>query len=579
MTIFQRCIGKQLARSTVVVSTISTFLSCVSSYSPLTTQLSRSVSFSPSIAGCYVSYARIPKCCLISTSRQLTTRKSTTTSHFSSLNSPEEQEMTRDAMKIIKDAIQAVDPYTAIRSNLVRTDDTLSLKRGGEKFDLAKDYDEIVLVAFGKASSAMATSVLEQVYPKDRNGDRMEVPCRGVVICKDGHATPYEKEVLARHKVETYDASHPVPDDRSSEAADKLIQMVSSRASPRTLVLCCISGGGSALFCRPAPPLTLEDLQQVNSVLLASGMGIQEMNVLRKRLEEGKGGRLASSCFPSQVVSLILSDVIGDPLDLIASGPTVPDTSTWQDGWDIVQQYNLQDKLPKTVIETLQKGLDGTLEDSPSFNHPTFERVNNILVGNNAVAVGAASETAKRLGYQPVILGTEIEGEAKEIAKIYTAMASYLQKTLSQNSNKKELSAASAFTVAQSLPVALIGGGETTVSLTPNSGKGGRNQELALSAALELESLDLRNVVLTSVGTDGGDGPTDAAGAVVDAITIRDTRSKALDALATHNSYPYLESLKVPLEEVDNIPPPLIKTGPSGTNVADICVTLIRPSP
>eukprot|EP00536_Pseudo-nitzschia_multiseries_P017462 jgi/Psemu1/225168/e_gw1.1574.17.1 len=448
------------------------------------------------------------------------------------------------------------------------------------KFDLAKDYDEIVLVAFGKASSAMATSVLEQVFPNNENSGSIEIPCRGVVICKDGHVTSCEKEVLAKHGVETYDASHPVPDDRSSDAADKLIQMVSSRASPRTLVLCCISGGGSALFCRPAPPLTLEDLQQVNSVLLASGMGIQEMNVLRKRLEEGKGGRLASSCFPSHVVSLILSDVIGDPLDLIASGPTVPDTSTWQDGWDIVQQYNLQDKLPSAVIERIQKGLHGTLEDSPSSDHPAFERVRNILVGNNAVAVKAASKTAKSLGYQPVVLGTEIEGEAKEIAKVYTAMASYLQKTLSQNSNKKESSnPAASFAVAQSLPVALIGGGETTVSLTPNSGKGGRNQELALSAALELDSLDLRNVVLTSVGTDGGDGPTDAAGAVVDATTIRDTRSKALHALATHDAYSYLNSFEIPLEDRKKIPPPLIKTGPSGTNVADICVTLIRAPP
>jgi len=482
--------------------------------------------------------------------------------------------MTRDAMQIIQDAIQAVDPYTAIRSNLVREHDELNLKKERLAFDLVKDYDEIVLVAFGKASSAMATSVLEQVFPKNEIKGNLDIPCQGVVICKDGHATKYEKEVLTKHGVQIYEASHPVPDDRSSNAADKLIQMVSSHASPRTLVLCCISGGGSSLFCRPAPPLTLEDLQQVNSVLLASGMGIEEMNVLRKRLEQGKGGRLASSCFPSHVVALILSDVIGDPLDLIASGPTVPDTSSWQDGWNIVQQYKLEDKLPKAVVEMLQRGQDGTLGDSPSSDHPVFETVTNILVGNNALAVEAASNAAKTLGYQPVVLGTEIEGEAKEVAKIYTAMASYLQKTLSQNSNQKE-----SYTVAQSLPVALIAGGETTVSLTPNSGKGGRNQELALSAALELDSLNLRNVVLTSVGTDGGDGPTDAAGAVVDATTIGTTRSRAREALANHNAYPYLDSLKTASQKEDNIPSPLIKTGPSGTNVADICVTLIRSPP
>jgi len=490
--------------------------------------------------------------------------------------------MTRDAMQIIQDAIRAVDPYTVIRSNIGREHNTLNFKKEDLKLDLSKDYDGIILASFGKASSAMSTSVLEQIFPKNLIKSDINISCRGIVICKDGHVTQHEKKVLTRHGVEIYEASHPVPDDRSIQAADRLIQMVSSYASDRTLVICCISGGGSSLFCRPSHPLTLDDLQQVNSILLASGMGIQQMNILRKRLEDGKGGRLAASCFPSHVVALILSDVIGDPLDLIASGPTVPDRSTWEDGWDIVQQYKLEDKLPRAVVEILQTGLDGKLEDSPSSNHPIFENSKNILVGNNALAVKAASETAKILGYQPVVLGTEIEGEAKEVAKMYTSMSSYLQNVLAENSNQRKQQTLDPFdpcAVAESLPVALIAGGESTVSLTPNSGKGGRNQELALSAALQLDSLNLRNVVLTSVGTDGGDGPTDAAGAVVDATTTRNTRSHALEALANHNAYPYLDSLEHTSRNHDDIPPPLIKTGPTGTNVADICVTLIKPRP
>jgi len=568
MRIMEKCRRsyKHFAQSTVLASTLGALLPCASSFSPSIVHASPASFLSKSNRSFRNHHA--------SSSTFTGAPASPRTRHFSSLSNPDEQAMKRDAMEIIQDAIQAVDPYKVIRSNIVREDNTLHLKKENLKLDLDKDYDEIILVAFGKASSAMSTSILEQVFPKDFENSKIGTSCKGVVICKDGHVTDYEKEVLSCHGIEIYEASHPVPDSRSVEAADRLIDMVSSNASERTLVLCCISGGGSALFCRPSHPLTLDDLQQVNSILLASGMGIQEMNVLRKRLEDGKGGRLAASCFPSDVVALILSDVIGDPLDLIASGPTVPDQSSWEDGWNIVQKYNLEEELPAKVVEMLREGLEGTLEDSPSSDHAIFERSKNLLVGNNDLAVEAASETAKRLGYQPVVLGTEIEGEAKEVAKIYTAMSSHLQKMFAKKSEQAE-NPFVAYTVAQSLPVALIAGGESTVSLTPNSGKGGRNQELALSAAVQLDSMGMRNVVLASVGTDGGDGPTDAAGAVVDATTTRSTRSEALEALSNHNAYPYLDSLESP----SDVPPPLIKTGPTGTNVADICVTLIKPKP
>lgn len=482
---------------------------------------------------------------------------------FRAQSTQAERDMTLDAMQIVEHAIRAVDPVMAVKSHFqVKNDSVLAV--GEEQLQLG-DYEELVLVAFGKASSAMATAVLEQLQMSE---NQLRLPtCSGIVICKDDHATEEEQKLLAKYGVQVKMASHPVPDERSADGASSLLSLVESCASPKTLFVCCISGGGSALFCKPQSPLNLEDLQKVNSILLASGMGIQDMNVIRKRLEEGKGGRLAARCHPSQLVTLVLSDVLGDPLDLIASGPTVPDTSTYKDAWKIVQQYALADSLPKKALELLELGKDGKLPDSPKMDHPVFETCKTILVGNNALAVHAAAKKAEKLGYRPVIIGTHIEGEAKEIAHVYIGMALHLQQVGSTNTD---------YAMVPNLPAALIAGGETTVLLGPGSGKGGRNQELALSAALQLESLKLRNVVLASVGTDGTDGPTDAAGAVVDATTVSDDVSLAQEALSRHNAYPYFEQLG---KDRKHLPCPLIKTGPTGTNVADVCVTLISAAP
>ena len=318
-----------------------------------------------------------------------------------------------------------------------------------------------------------------------------------------------EIDILRMHNIEIQEASHPVPDERSVQGATKVVNMVREHASKRTLVLCCISGGGSALFCAPKPPLTLRDLQDCNEALLASGMTIQQMNVIRKRLEIAKGGRLAAAAYPSTLCTLVLSDILGDPLDLIASGPTVPDSSTWRDAWELVQNNEkLQSSLPRPVLEMLQQGADGEFKDDiPSH---VFDKSETVLVGNNLLAVMAAANEAERRGYHPVILGTRMEGEAKHVAGVYTAMAQHLS---CQRENDMPYAVAS-------LPAAIIGGGETTVTLSGDAGKGGRNQELALAAALQLQSMSLRNVVLASVGTDGTDGPTDAAGAVVDGGTV-----------------------------------------------------------
>ncbi|KAL3934607.1 MAG: hypothetical protein SGBAC_009708 [Bacillariaceae sp.] len=556
--------------------------------------------------------------------------------------------MKRDALQIIRKSIQAVDPYEAVKSHLKMMDDSklhvgstttttfaataaagaatadededeeeessYSKAAGtntssqyydddGRGYYPLADYNKIVLIAFGKASSAMATAVVQQLYLNDLT--TVSPATMGVCICKDDHATKQEIKTLEAFGCSVLEASHPVPDERSSKAAQQALELVQRHASPTTLVICCISGGGSALFCQPHSRLTLEDLQETNQALLASGMSIQDCNVIRKRLEQGKGGRLAQACHPSQLITLVLSDVLGDPLDLIASGPTVPDTSTPKDAMEIVKRYQLQDKLPNQVMTLLEELVNTKDENNDpatlSSDHPVFAQAQTVLVGNNALAVQAAADEAKELGYHPVVLGTQIEGEAKEMAIMYTRMALHLQQQ-EQQQQEDSSSPMSSYSMAPSLPVALIAGGETTVSLGTSDtiGKGGRNQELALSAALELQSLGLNNVVLASVGTDGTDGPTDAAGAMVDARTIPPNEAsleEARNALANHDAYPFLDALgngngndhhddhhddhhndddDDDDDESAVEDRPLIKTGPTGTNVADVCVTLIR---
>jgi glycerate-2-kinase len=436
---------------------------------------------------------------------------------------PEETQMTADCLKITNAAIRAVDPVFSVQASLVHLGDSqFSLQ--GTVYDL-NDYDKIVLVAFGKASSAMATAVV------DRLVQSLYCPeLSGLVIIKDDHATTAELDKLARHNVTVKSAAHPVPDERSVAASEQLLDLVRDAASSQTLLLACISGGGSALFCAPHPSLSLADLQATNTALLQSGWSIQDMNVVRKRLEQGKGGRLAQAAFPAPMASLILSDVLGDSLDLIASGPTVPDTSTWQDAWELVKTLPVG-TLPAAVQQLLQDGVDGKVPDSPSAHHAAFQQCLNCLVGNNAVAVTAAAARAMELGYNPVVLGTQLQGEASQVAQVFVGLAQHLQQ---QNDD-------TGYSMTQ-LPAALIAGGETTVSIPKDStGKGGRNQELALAAAIAMKTRKLRNIVLASVGTDGTDGPTDAAGAVVDGGTVDRLLGSAADALQRHDAYPYLE--------------------------------------
>lgn len=496
---------------------------------------------------------------------------------FSSLSfemTANEIQMRDDALKMINASIRAVDPYAAVKRKMKMCKEGDSLETlvvtvdddGAEqiKYDMSK-YDRIRVFSVGKASAAMALAAGEVL--SSSSGKKLD----GVTIIKDDHATSEEIQSLKeKYNIIVRPASHPVPDARSVSGSNEILQLAKASDS-RTLIVACISGGGSALFCSPREPLTLEDLMQTNSALLASGMPIEKMNVIRKRLENGKGGRLAATAFPATVLTLVLSDIIGDPIDLIASGPTVPDASGWDDACRLVTEYGLEADgeyaLPDTVLNLLRLGKEGHLEDTPKSSHPAFRDspplCQTVLVGNNKAAVVAAANEADRLGWNPVILGTRFDGEASIVAGTYVAMAEML-------SGQREEHGVNRFQIAK-LPAAIIAGGETVVTIPAGcNGKGGRNQELALSAAIKLKEIGLRDVVVASCGTDGTDGPTDAAGAIVDGGSVdrieqTNTCRSAHDALKNHDAYNFFHDANS-----------LIETGPTGTNVADVMITLVK---
>ena len=471
------------------------------------------------------------------------------------------REKRRKVEQILRAAIEAVDPTRAVqefvRQNLQTQPDGSVRYTGKERNQNStaqQDFSHIQILAFGKASASMATAVVDELKPV--------IPCSGVVIVKDEHVTDNQREVLESYSLRVREASHPVPDERSVEASREILELVATNAvKPNVLTLCLISGGGSALFCTPHSSLSLQDLQDTNRALLKSGLGIRDINVVRQQLEVGKGGGLAKAVLKESntnvLISLILSDVLGDPLDLIASGPTVAGQGNFKKAWGVVQKMANKDDIPHSVMNYLKSGMsseDITLTANPK--EVLGDRSKNALVGNNELAVRAAAEKAKEFGYNPFILSTKMEGEAKEVARFYVSLAEHLSLGGRYNIGK--------------LPAAFIIGGETTVTISPASiGKGGRNQELALAAALALNEKGLGNVILGSVGTDGTDGPTDAAGGIVDSNTVTKLGGDAFAYLHNHDGYTYLS------QEDHNGESPILKTGPTGTNVADVCVLLI----
>jgi hydroxypyruvate reductase len=438
--------------------------------------------------------------------------------------------MKEDAIKIMQSGINAADPFLAIKKKLTLEENNLRI---GDSLNLnLSDYENIYLIGAGKASVRMALAIEEIL------GDKLKT---GYVTTKYGHSSNLKK-------TEITEAGHPLPDNNGVIGAKKIVSLARA-ATERDLVISLISGGGSALFLLPVDGLTLEDVQQTTAILLKCGSDIGEMNIIRKHLSGVAGGRLAKIAFPAVLVTLILSDVIGDPLNLIASGPTVPDDSTFTDALKIIEKYYLLNKLPPAVIEHIRKGVDNPKMEAPSEEDPVFKKCINIIVGNNLTALKGCQEEAKSLGYNTLILSSLISGDTREVAMMHVAIAREIA-----NSN-----------LPIKKPACVISGGETTVVIR-GDGIGGRNQEFALASAIEIKDTD--NILILSAGTDGTDGPTDANGAWVTGKTFSSGKKLGLDTiqfLRDNNSYNYFK-------KTGN----LIITGPTGTNVGDIHLVMVK---
>jgi hydroxypyruvate reductase len=438
------------------------------------------------------------------------------------------QQLRRHAVRIFRAALDASDPSAAVLRHLRRSGETLIA--GGRRYPL-RSFRNILVVGAGKAGAAMAQAVEKLLGPRITGG---------LINVKYGHVAPLRR-------IELNECGHPVPDEAGVRGAQRIAELVRN-AGEKDLVLCLISGGGSALLPSPAPPLSLEQKQQATRLLLASGANIHEINALRKHISSLKGGQLARLAWPATVLSLLLSDVIGDDLDVIASGPTAPDASTFATARAVLEKYGLLDRVPPAVRERIEAGLRGEIPETPKASDPVFRRVQNLIVGSNALAVQAAAQKARELGFRPLILSTRIEGEAREIARMHVAIAK--EAALSGRPVRP--------------PACIISGGETTVTVR-GDGLGGRNQEFALAAALDLAGA--RRIVVLSAGTDGTDGPTDAAGAIADGETVARAEALGLRArefLARNDSYHFFQ----PLGD-------LLLTGPTNTNVMDVYLALV----
>lgn len=430
--------------------------------------------------------------------------------------------------RLLKAGLNAVDPACAVRRSVKRAGTIIQV--GRQQYDL-RDYARVVAVGAGKASASMGAA-LENLF-----GSRLG---SGLVVVKYGHVTQ-------TRMIEVLEAGHPLPDRPGQKAAERLLRLVRELA-PDDLLFVLLSGGASSLLPMPAAGLTLADKQKTTQLLLRSGATIQEINTVRKHLSAIKGGNLAAAT-QARVISLILSDVIGDDLGAIGSGPTAPDRTTYADACKILRRYCLWADVPARVRAHLVGGVRGAEEETPKPGSPLFRRVQNQIIGNNGAAVAAVAQAARQSGFRPLVLSTSLIGEAKEAAKVFGGIA-------------REI-VTSGRPVRR--PTCVIAGGELTVTVR-GKGQGGRAQEFALAATLEIAGLP--RVWIAAFATDGTDGPTDAAGAVVDGQTVTRAQRVGLipsEVLLENNAYPFFKKVGGH-----------IITGPTGTNVNDLYL-LIAP--
>lgn len=424
----------------------------------------------------------------------------------------------RAARRIFDAALRAADPEEAVLRHVKVEKDVLIV--GRRRYPLSR-FQRIYVVGAGKASAAMARAVEKLL------GKRIS---QGLINVKYGHTAKLRR-------IELNESGHPVPDEAGVRGARR-IEAIARSAGPGDLVLCLISGGASALLPAPVPPITLLEKQRTTTLLLECGANIHEMNAVRKHLSRLKGGRLAELAQPATVVSLLLSDVIGDDLDTIGSGPTAPDRTTIDTAREVLDKYKLLARIPAAVQEVLAAGVE-----TPKPDNPAFSKTQNVIIGSNRLALEAAAAEARTLGYRTLLLSSFLEGETRDVARAHAAIAKEIH--ASGNPLKP--------------PCCIVSGGETTVTIH-GSGRGGRNQEFALAASFDIAGLP--DTVVFSGGTDGTDGPTDAAGAWCDGGTLERAGTAGLSAkraLANNDSYSFFDQIGG-----------LVRTGPTGTNVADV---------
>jgi hydroxypyruvate reductase len=432
------------------------------------------------------------------------------------------------AREIFFAGLSAADPLAAINKSVQRHAHRLQV---GERFYDLDQFHRIYITGCGKAAARMALAMEALI------GDRV---AGGIVVVKYGHGLKLEK-------TEVIEAGHPVPDDAGLNGARRTAELL-QQCDKEDLIFFLLSGGGSALLPYPAEGLSLVDKQRTTEALLKCGANIFEINAVRKHLSRVKGGQLARLAAPATLISLVLSDVIGDSLETIASGPTVPDSSTYTDCLAIIQHYQLGEQVPPAVLDHLERGARGQIAETPKDVSGIFERVQNVIVGNTGAALGSSLRRAEELGYQTRVFSEAVQGESRIVARSFAALL-------------KEIAASHR---PISRPACVLAGGETTVTVR-GDGLGGRNQEFALAAAIELS--DINHVVVLSAGTDGTDGPTDAAGAIVDSKTVERAIAQGLDPAAfldKNDSYHLLQATG-----------DLLFTGPTLTNVMDLQVALV----